>query len=105
MATPCNHNKTSPSPGDTQNLSSSSLIKQASFTIPPSESVKIMYLQSPILHFDRFLGLMNFIKLNASGPLTSTCLSAAKSPKVTSLIKLLYSFSGLVKPLGKYILL
>ena len=73
--------------------------------MPPSGPVKIIYLQSPMLHFERFLGFMYLIKLKASGPETSTCLSAAKSPKVTSLIKLRYSFSGFEKPEGKYILL
>ena len=48
---------------------------------------------------------MYLINLYASGPETSTCLSAAKSPKVTSFTKLSYSFSVPAKLVGKYILL
>ena len=105
IAIPSSHNKTSPSPGEIQNLSSCNLSKHASLIMPPFLSVNTIYLQSPIAHFSRFLGFIYLINLYASGPETSTCLSAAKSPNVTSFTKLSYSFSGPAKLVGKYILL
>ena len=79
----CTHKIKSPSETENQKQSASIFNMTGSLSSPPLKSTRGVYIACPIEHFLIFLGVKNWDRASASGPLIWTCRSTPTSHSCT----------------------